>query len=105
MGQVFSGKVILLIITFLCLGLLELYPQNNKEEEYLGKADMYKAKRNALEYLSDPAVVRKYGLISDSIWNFAELGMQEFRSSALLIKTLEDEGFNVEKGVAGMPTC
>jgi aminobenzoyl-glutamate utilization protein B len=31
--------------------------------------------------------------------------MQEFRSSALLIKTLEEEGFNVEKGVAGMPTC
>ena len=105
MGQVFSGRVILLIITFLNLGLLELYPQNNREEEYLGKADMYKAKRNAMEYLSDPAVIRKYGLISDSIWNFAELGMQEFRSSALLIKTLEDEGFNIEKGVAGMPTC
>ena len=31
--------------------------------------------------------------------------MQEFKSSALLIKTLEDEGFKVEKGVAGMPTC
>ncbi|MBA4323398.1 MAG: amidohydrolase, partial [Odoribacter sp.] len=44
-------------------------------------------------------------MISDSIWNFAELGMQEFRSSALLIKTLEEEGFTVEKGVAGMPTC
>ena len=33
------------------------------------------------------------------------LGMQEFKSSALLIKTLEEEGFKVEKGVAGMPTC
>ena len=31
--------------------------------------------------------------------------MQEFKSSALLIKTLEEEGFKVEKGVAGMPTC
>ena len=31
--------------------------------------------------------------------------MQEFKSSALLIKTLEDEGFKIEKGVAGMPTC
>ena len=33
------------------------------------------------------------------------LGMQEFKSSAILIKTLEEEGFKVEKGVAGMPTC
>ena len=49
--------------------------------------------------------VKKYGTISDSIWNYAELGMQEFKSSALLIKTLEEEGFKVEKGVAGMPTC
>ena len=31
--------------------------------------------------------------------------MQEFKSSALLIKTLEDEGFKIEKEVAGMPTC
>ena len=31
--------------------------------------------------------------------------MQEFKSSALLIETLEDEGFTVERNVAGMPTC
>ena len=71
----------------------------------LGKADLYKAKKGLLEYLSDTNIVRKYGIISDEIWNYAELGMQEFKSSALLIKTLEDEGFYVEKNVAGMPTC
>jgi aminobenzoyl-glutamate utilization protein B len=49
--------------------------------------------------------VREFGVISDSIWSFAELGMQEFRSSAILIRALEDEGFTVEKDVAGMPTC
>ena len=31
--------------------------------------------------------------------------MQEFKSSALLIETLEEEGFKVERNVAGMPTC
>jgi aminobenzoyl-glutamate utilization protein B len=31
--------------------------------------------------------------------------MQEFRSSAILIRTLKEEGFSVEKGVSGMPTC
>jgi len=79
--------------------------QKKEEEKFLGKADMYKAKKSALEYLNDTSVVKKYGLISDAIWGYAELGMQEFKSSALLIKTLEEAGFKVEKGVAGMPTC
>ncbi len=79
--------------------------QKKPDEGKLGKADMYKAKKSALEYLGDSAVVREFGVISDSIWSFAELGMQEFRSSAILIRALEDEGFTVEKGVAGMPTC
>jgi aminobenzoyl-glutamate utilization protein B len=79
--------------------------QKKVEDGFLGKADLYKAKKNALEYLGDSMIVKKFGMISDLIWNYAELGMQEFNSSALLIKTLEDEGFNVEKGVAGMPTC
>lgn len=99
------GRIILLIFTFLAFVTLNLSAQKNSEEVYLGKADLYKAKKNLLEYLSDTVVVRKYGLISDAIWNFAELGMQEFKSSALLIKTLEEEGFIVEKNVAGMPTC
>ena len=72
---------------------------------YLGKADTYKAKNTALDFLSKKDVVSQYGAIADSIWSYAELGMQEFKSSALLIKTLEAEGFTVEKGVAGMPTC
>ena len=79
--------------------------QKKTEDGFLGKAPLYKAKRSALEYLADSSVVRKFGIISDSIWGFAELGMQEFRSSKLLIRTLEEEGFSVEKGVAGMPTC
>ncbi|MCJ7448406.1 MAG: amidohydrolase [Bacteroidales bacterium] len=79
--------------------------QKKVEDGFLGKADLYKAKKNALEYLGDSMIVKKFGTISDLIWNYAELGMQEFKSSALLIKTLEDEGFNIEKGVAGMPTC
>jgi aminobenzoyl-glutamate utilization protein B len=76
-----------------------------KTETAIPKAEMYKAKKTAIEYLSQDGSLKKYGIISDSIWNFAELGMQEFRSAALLSKTLEEEGFRVEKGLAGMPTC
>jgi aminobenzoyl-glutamate utilization protein B len=92
-----------IILIFITAGLT--YSQKKEDTGLLGKADLYKAKKNALEYLDDSLIVKKYGNISDLIWNYAELGMQEFKSSALLIKTLEDEGFSVEKNVAGMPTC
>src|SRR5215471_2997852 len=42
--------------------------------------------------------------ISDSIYYFGELGMQEFEGSKLLKNTLEAAGFRVELGGAGMPT-
>src|SRR4051794_39938041 len=42
--------------------------------------------------------------ISDSIYYFGELGMQEFEASKLLKSTLEAAGFKVELGGAGMPT-
>ena len=43
--------------------------------------------------------------ISDRIWNFAEVGLQEFQSAAILADELEKEGFLVEREVAGMPTA
>ena len=42
--------------------------------------------------------------ISDSIYHFGELGMQEFESTKLLKGTLEAAGFRVDLGGAGMPT-
>ena len=46
-----------------------------------------------------------YGDIANRIWNFAEIGYQETRSSALLQQTLREAGFTVEAGVAGIPTA
>ncbi|MBM2855074.1 MAG: p-aminobenzoyl-glutamate hydrolase subunit, partial [Steroidobacteraceae bacterium] len=43
--------------------------------------------------------------IARSIWNWAEVGYQEVKSSALLQKDLAAAGFKVEAGVAGMPTA
>src|SRR5215831_5125395 len=42
--------------------------------------------------------------ISDSIYYFGEIGVQEFEGSKLLKDTLEAGGFRVELGGAGMPT-
>lgn len=46
-----------------------------------------------------------YGDIAHTIWNYAEMGYQEEKSSALLQNTLKDAGFSIETGVAGIPTA
>ena len=46
-----------------------------------------------------------YGDIAHTIWGFAEMGYQEKQSSALLQKTLKDEGFTITGGVAEIPTA
>jgi aminobenzoyl-glutamate utilization protein B len=43
--------------------------------------------------------------LESRIWDFAELGLLEFRSSALLAETLESRGFRLQRGVAGMVTA
>jgi aminobenzoyl-glutamate utilization protein B len=43
--------------------------------------------------------------ISDAIWGYAELGYVEFKSAELLANELEKHGFEVERGVAGIPTA
>ena len=43
--------------------------------------------------------------MAKGIWGFAELGMEEVLSSALLAEELEKQGFSVKKGVAAMPTA
>ena len=47
----------------------------------------------------------EYADIAKKIWDLAEVGFQEEKSSALLQETLSKEGFTIEKGVAGMPTA
>lgn len=43
--------------------------------------------------------------LSDRIWAFAEIALREHRSAAALADYAEQQGFRVERGVAGMPTA
>ncbi len=43
--------------------------------------------------------------LSDQIWAFAETALREYRSSALLADYAEAQGFEVTRGVAGLPTA
>lgn len=45
-----------------------------------------------------------YIAMAQKIWNWAEMGYQETRSSELLQSQLKSEGFNIEAGVANIPT-
>ena len=41
----------------------------------------------------------------DKIFSFAELGFQEYESSKYLTEILEKNGFEIEKGISGIPTA
>ena len=43
--------------------------------------------------------------LSDRIWAYAETALRETRSAAALADYAEQQGFEVERGVAGMPTA
>ena len=97
--RVMRAAVIVLALAVLIPG--SITPAAGAEET----PEVTKEKQLVLDWLSQPRNVKKFGTISDSIWSFAELGMQEFNSSKLLADTLEEAGFTVEMGAAGMPTC
>ena len=46
-----------------------------------------------------------YDKIHKQIYEYAEPGYMEYKSSELLINHLEENGFEVQRGVAGMPTA
>ena len=60
------------------------------------------AKRFIFDFLDRNA--RTVALIGDSIFHFAELGMQEYETAKLMTDALEAEGFVVTRGLSGFPT-
>jgi aminobenzoyl-glutamate utilization protein B len=68
-------------------------------------------KPNALETLKELTVAGiqakndTYKQTALEIWNYAELGYKETKSSAVLQKLLKENDFKVEAGVAGIPTA
>ena len=79
-------KHLFLLLYLVSLSIIAQTPKD-KMLESISKKEMY------------------YGGIAKQIWNFAEVGYQETKSSALLQETLGKEGFKIEKGVAGIPTA
>ncbi len=95
-----TTKKSLFLITIICLVFFMISLPSFGAEKKIPKQ-----KKLALDWLSQPEIVEKFGKISDAIWSYAELGLRESKSSTLLADILEDAGFTVERGLAGMPTC
>ena len=47
----------------------------------------------------------KYASVAQQIWEYAEMGYQEYKSSATLIDLLSEEKFIIKKNVAAIPTA
>ena len=77
------------IIVVLCAGFQHAWSQKTKQDVSA-----------AID-----AKAATYSALAKKIWDFAEVGYKETKSSALLQETLAQAGFKVEKGIAGIPTA
>jgi len=66
-------------------------------------AEMSEEKKTALNWIEKNG--QKIIGLSDKIWEYAEPALREFRSAKLLCNFLRKNGFQVNEGVAGMPTA
>nr|BCX00034.1 MAG: amidohydrolase [Bacteroidota bacterium] len=90
------GRMVLLsLLVWLC-ALPELEAQVRRAVRTDPKAEL-EARVEALR----PELVR----LSDELWRYAETALREERSAALLAQVLEQAGFQVQRGVADMPTA
>ena len=90
--KLYSSLILLLALSYTCVAQKKAVsvPLNPIKEEA------------AINIQSNYELYKKVAL---DIWNFAESGFKENKSSALLQSTLRENGFTVDAGIAGMPTA
>jgi len=66
-------------------------------------AKLTPAKEQAFRWLQQRR--EELSAINHQIWEYAEVGMEEYKSSRLLSEYLEKQGFKVTSNAAGMPTA
>lgn len=84
-------KPFIISCAFFCCLTTTLPAQQNKEKTAM------------ISYLDQHTAA--YDTIAKKIWGYAEPGYLEEKSSALLQSTLQQQGFQVKAGIAGIPTA
>ncbi len=92
----FSRRVEIVLLTAL-LATSVAAPATSQEDE--GE----QLKHEAFEQVASMQKLSQ--VMVDSIFSFGELGFQEHQTVAYITGLLRDEGFEIETGCAGMPTC
>lgn len=67
------------------------------------KENLSKEKKHIAEWIE--ANKDAFHRLSDAIWSYAELGMEEYQSAKAITEHLKRNAFKVETGVADMPTA
>jgi aminobenzoyl-glutamate utilization protein B len=62
-------------------------------------------REEVLSEVASPELQKLSQVMVDKLFSFSELGFQEFWTMDFVTEILEAEGFSVERGCAGMPTC
>lgn len=83
-------------LIFFSLLMLLPFGKTNAQTNLATKQQVLKAMDNRVETYSD---------IAQELWELAELGFLEYKSTQLLQEQLKKAGFRMEEGVAGMPTA
>jgi aminobenzoyl-glutamate utilization protein B len=91
-------KKLFILVTITCFINLPLYAQKKKSTN---SNDVIK--EQAIKDIQNK--YDDYKKIALQIWDYAEVGYKEVKSSALHQKTLSDNGFIIEAGVADIPTA
>jgi aminobenzoyl-glutamate utilization protein B len=90
-------RILFLLTAFVVTGVLS----TAQKKQPVSKADEFKTTAST-QIQNNYELYKKTAL---QIWDYAEVGYKEVKSSALLQQTLKDNGFTVESGVAGIPTA
>lgn len=94
-------KIVLFFLTLLfsCQGLFA----QNKKAKVAVPDKLELLKQEAILKIDKNAKLTQE--INDMLFSFGELGFQEFETSKYLTKLLEEKGFTIERGIAGVPTA
>ena len=92
-----------LIATWVLLATFFVLPSPGAIARAEPRGDLPPVKQTALEEVD--ALEGEIRRMSAELWNYSEIALEEERSAKLLADILDDAGFAVRRGVAGMPTA
>ena len=94
-NSVFRMKVLIIAIL---IQFTSLHAQQR-----FSKKQIQKIKTEALQEVESRH--KNTQVMIDKVFSFAELGFQEYESSAYITGILEAAGFEIERGISGIPTA